>query len=1324
MTHAQGIDTGRPYAPRIALRWLAETPDVRHRCVDGSLLFADISGFTRLSERLAARGRAGAEEVVGLVGRIMTALIAEIETWGGDVCVFAGDALIVLFEGEGSAMRAARAAAEVRAWITSNGLVDTSVGRVNLRVSIGVATGPVDLVMAGGEDRALFLVGPTTTSVVRMEREATAGEVMVDTATAAGLDPEQLRDGRGDGHLLRRVIPPARAVGAPRAPDGVDARPMVTPPLRPFLEADIQALESEHRQGTIAFVLASGLDERLASGPVGVAAVAADLDAWFRAACEAGERHGVTVLDTDVTADGATLFLAAGAPVATGEEEERMLRALRDILAIPEAERLRLRAGANRGPVFAGDLGTPHRRTYTAMGDTTNLAARIAHRASPGQLLATADVLARTTTEFASEALPAFTAKGKTEPVVPYLVGAPSGIRARSGARLPLTGRDAELAVLRSALADAAAGRGGLVEITGEAGAGKSRLVAELLEDPAVAARMIVRCSTSDAAIPYGALRPALHELADIPPDAGADVAGERLAAWLADVLPDAAPWLPLLAIPFGAAAAATPEVEELAPAFRRARLHVELGRVLATALPGSSVILLEDMHWADEATIAFVSALAASPGAGRWLIVALRRPGPALVPGLTISRLELAALRPDAVARLALAAADRPLSDADLAGIVERAAGNPLFARELAEAAVATGSVDRLPERLESLIASRIDRLGPRELRLLRRAAVLGRTVDVDLLAEALAGDHDVRDLALWNGLHEFVSWEGPSVLRFRHDLVRDAAYEGLPHARRHEIHLGLALAIERRAGDDTDPVAAVLATHFDEGGRPSEAFRYARRAGDIARAQYANADAAALYRRALASAPQVSGLSPGSVAEVAEAMGDTAEPAGRYDEALEAYDRARRLARRRDDGPGAANSVLDLARLARKSGLVSERTGNYDAAIRWYGRARRLLADHAEAHGGSAAVREDSLTAHARREDALAARARREDALAARLVVDIAGIRYRQGRYAACVAEALPVLEPAAAGGHRDVLANAYYLLHAAYGDLGSPEVARYRDLALPIYEELGDLVGQGNVLNNLGIEAYFEGRWDDALALYRRSRDAKSRAGDIANAATQSNNEAEILSDQGHLPQADALLRDALRVWAAAGYQIGVALATSNLGRAAARAGRHDEALGLLEEAEAAFGRIGAKGYVDETRARIAECLALAGRAGEARRVARETLVRVRHEAEQSVLAAQLERTLAWADLVDGRTADAAVHVAASLREARALAAAFEAALTLDTAAALPNRAPADVARDRAEVASILGGLGVVSVPPVPGAREGWLTADGGGGAGTPA
>jgi class 3 adenylate cyclase/tetratricopeptide (TPR) repeat protein len=1283
-------DAARSYAPRLALRWLAEAPDERHRRVDGSLVFLDISGFTRLSERLAAHGRAGAEEVVGLVGTVMTALVGELERWGGDVCIFAGDALVVLFEGEGSATRAARAAAEVRHWIGANGTVRTSVGRVALRVSIGVATGPIDLVLAGeGDgDRALFLVGPTTTSVVAMEREAVAGEVMLDAATAAAVDPSLLREGRAGGRLLRRVQPPAREAQLPDIPPGVDALPLVTPPLRPFLRGGA-GLESEHRQATVAFVLAGGTDGRLAE-PGGQDAVAADLSAWFGAACEAGERHGVTVLDTDATADGAVLFLAAGAPVATGEEEERLLRALRDILAIPEAGRLRLRAGTNRGPVFAGDLGASWRRTYTAMGDTTNLAARIAHKAEPGQLLATADVLARSETEFASRPLPAFKAKGKAEPVIPYEVGAPAGARTRAGRRLALAGRDAELRILRQALEAAHAGRGGLVEIVGEAGSGKSRLVAEVLSMPGVVAPLAVRCSTSAAATPYGAARVALRDLAGIAQDASGDEAGRRLAAWVADLLPDVAPWLPLLAIPFGADADATSEVDSLAPAFRRDRLHAELARVLGTALPAGAVVLLEDLHWADEASLALIGGLAASPEGRHLLLLALRRPGPAPVAAEPLARIELAGLPPEAVAALALDAADRPLSDADLSGIVARAAGNPLFARELAEVAAATGSVDKLPERLESLVASRIDHLDPRGRRLLRRAAVIGRVVDVDLLAEVLAdeGDaRDARDLGLWSDLDEFVSWEGPSVLRFRHDLVRDAAYEGLSHARRHELHRALALTIERRAGEATDPVAAELATHFGEGQLPEPAFRYARRAGDLARAQYANVDAAALYRRAMARAGQVRDLPASTVADVAESLGDVAELAGRYHEALSAYDRARRLhrfQRERPDVSGHGDAYADadwahqdgdagfhLARLARKSGIVSERIGRYDAAIRWYGRARRLIGE------------DTSAGVHAPN----------EDRLATRLMIDVAGIRMRQGHYAACVAAALPAVAAAERGGHRDLLANAYYLLHAAYGDLGSPEVARYRDLALPIYEELGDVVGQGNVLNNLGIEAYFEGRWDEAVDLYRRSRDAKARAGDIANAATQSNNEAEVLSDQGRIAEAERLLRDALRVWSAAGYQIGVALATSNLGRAAARAGRHDEGLELLERAAALFERIRAGGYVDETRA-----------------VASETLARVRRESEQSVLAAQLERTLAWAALIDGVPSAAAAHVAASLREARALGAAYEVATSLETAATLPDRSPADIARDRAEAASIFETLGVLSVPAVPGTAAG--------------
>lgn len=1276
-----------PYVPHLAIGWLAEPTPAAHRRVDGSLLFADVSGFTRLSERLAVHGRVGAEEVVGLVSDVLTALIAEIEAHGGDVLVFAGDALVVLFDGEDSARRAGSTASAIRRWFETRGSIPTSVGRVTLRISIGVASGPVDLLLAGDTARAIFVAGSTVSAMIRLERAAAAGEILVDERVAVALGPASLGPARAEGWLVRRsasvsnpdTAGPAgvgwRAPPSPGTLADVDVTPLIPAPLRPFL-AGGGALESEHRLATIAFVLAGDLDARLADDP---ATVAADLDALYRAAATAADRHGVTLLGTDVTPDGATLFMAAGAPVSTGDDEERMLRALADILAIPQAGRLRLRAGANRGPVFAGDVGAPQRRTYTAMGDTTNLAARIAARAAPGELLATADVLVRSAADFATEALTSFTPKGKRAPVIPYRIGREVGRRALTPTRLPLAGRDDELARLRSALVGATRRAGRTVTIVGDAGTGKSRLAQELLTDETIAGRFVARFTPADEGTPYSGLRDGLRELAAIADEADPAAAGARLSEWVDGLAPALRPWLPLLAIPFGAMVVETPEVAGLASGVRRDRLHAAMADLLGEALPRPAILVLEDLHWADEASVALLTALVQTKPAAWWLVLALQRPSARPFGGPGATRIELGTLDAEAVVRLALdAAGGSPLSDADLDAIVERAAGNPLFVRELAAVAVQDGSMDALPERLETLLASRIDRLDGRRRALLRRAAVLGRTVDLEVLDEVLSDVEDVQhDLAAWSDLEEFVAWVDPGRIRFRHDLVRDAAYEGLSHARRRRLHARLAVAIERRAGEASDEVAGVLALHFERGGVLESAYRYARRAGDVARSQYANIDAAAQYRRALVCASGIPGLAPGEVAAVAGSLGDVAELAGRYDEALRAYARARALLRAaaRADAPGAAGHQADrdlgMADLARRTGIVCERAGHYGAALAWYSRGRRRL----EGIGG-----------------------REAETLRIRLDLDRAGIRFRQGRYGASVRIALQAADAAERIGERALLAHAYYLLHAAYGDLGSADVARYRHLALPIYEEIGDLVGQGNVLNNLGIEAYFEGRWDDALELYARSKAAKTRAGQVANAATQSNNEAEILSDQGRFSEAEALLRDALRIWRAAGYEIGIALATSNLGRVAARAGRHDDGLAILEDAAERFEHIGARGYVDETRTRIAECLVLASRPAEAEAVAVETLARVRREAETSVLESQLERTLGWCALLRGDPEAAGAHLEASLLAARALKADFEVALTLRARLAIPGDAMAGLGR---EADAILAGLGVIAV-----------------------
>jgi tetratricopeptide (TPR) repeat protein len=230
---------------------------------------------------------------------------------------------------------------------------------------------------------------------------------------------------------------------------------------------------------------------------------------------------------------------------------------------------------------------------------------------------------------------------------------------------------------------------------------------------------------------------------------------------------------------------------------------------------------------------------------------------------------------------------------------------------------------------------------------------------------------------------------------------------------------------------------------------------------------------------------------------------------------------------------------------------------------------------------------------------------------------------------------------------------------------------------------------------------VDAYFDGRWEEALDAYRRSGDLSRQAGDVVSGARASNNEAEILSDQGRLEEAGERFEEALRVWRAARYPVGIALATSNLGRVAARAGRFEEAHSLLEQARAEFEHIGADAFVHETDARIAECLVLEGRYKEADGLAARTLQAV-GEDEATVLGAALERLLGYA-AVQARTPakEAQAHLDRSLAHARSLGAQYEIGLTLKAIDDTNSRG----SEPDGEAKRILAALGVLSTPSPP-------------------
>ncbi|MGC9961347.1 MAG: adenylate/guanylate cyclase domain-containing protein [Acidimicrobiales bacterium] len=1230
-----------PYLPRLAVEWLAESPAEVHRRLEGTLLFVDVSGFTALTERLAARGKVGAEEITDVIGSVFSEMLGVAAAYGADLLKWGGDASLLFFSGPMSAARACRAAVLMSRTMSRIGHLRTSAGRVNLGVSIGAHSGAFDFYLLGDRHRELVVTGPAATETARMETIAEAGEVLVSRETASHLDRAVLGEAKLEGVLLARA-PDAAEVTAGTSPSlgDVDVACLLSAETRAHLLGGGE--QAEHRQATVAFVAFSGVDTlSVREGPQ---AVAADLGPLVRSAQEAAEVYGASFHSTDIGPDGGKIILLGGVPVQRGNDTERVLRSVHDIVtAHPVGSRIGLRVGVNAGRVFvfSHDVGLGQRRIFSITGDAVNLAARVMGQAGQRQVLATDDTVTRARNPFETEPVPPFHVKGKTEPVLASAVGAPlHNVAAAAGDGLSFVGRDDELADLLRVADAAAAGVGSVVEIVGAAGIGKSRLVSEAIDRwPLDTLR--VACEEYGSATPYLAFRRVFRRLLAGAADAAPNVVAAELRRVVAHSLPELVPFLPLLADVVDVPVPSTRAVDELEPRFRRARLEHCAVQLLRVYLTSPSALVLEDAHVIDEASASLLGRLLLELGELPLLVVVTREPGTGLDLPEAADRMiiELQALDVEAAQHLAREAGGPLIPPAQIAVVIDRANGNPLFLRELLRAAAEAGGVDELPESLEPLLAAQIDHLSPSDRQVLRAAAVLGGHFDPELLPELLDSGVVVDD-AVWQRLGAFVT---PTAVgrRFAHGLMRDAAYEGLAFRRRRELHVRAARAIEART-TTPDDVADLLSIHWMHAEGYEQAWRYSRLAGEHARALWAHAEAATFFARALDAAHRLGMLPPAEVSAVAEALGDACELSAGYERAGRAYSEARRLG-----GAG-----VQRARLLRKTGVLYERQGKYRQALNCYTRGRHLLASSDRA-----------------------ARTER-----AELDLASAGIRSRQGRYQDCWGFATEAASEAVRARHRAGLAHALYLQHMMSIRLGRPEDDLGRR-ALAIFQELGDLVGQGNALNNLGIAAYYRGDWVEAREHYEHSRDVRARSGDVVGTATEENNIAEILSDQGHLEAARGPFESARATWLAAGYRVGVALATSNLGRLAARGG--DVALGrqLLATALDDFQSIRSVFFAAEAQVRLAECQLLEGEFSAAAVSCEALLGRLRGRAGLEPSEVSTLRILGTARTLAGVTGAALEESASSARaldeaieRATALGAQYELALCLATAAAV--------------------------------------------------
>ena len=444
-----------------------------------------------------------------------------------------------------------------------------------------------------------------------------------------------------------------------------------------------------------------------------------------------------------------------------------------------------------------------------------------------------------------------------------------------------------------------------------------------------------------------------------------------------------------------------------------------------------------------------------------------------------------------------------------------------------------------------------------------------------------------------------------------------RDAAYEGLSYRSRRSLHGRAGDAIEVAAGANPEDQAELLSLHFLHAQRHTDAWRYALVAAERARAIYANLEAAEFYERALEAGRHLAHADAGELVEVHERLGQVRERAGAFERADTAYRAARRLV-----GGDVVSEARLLLRLARLQGLLDR----YSRGLGWLTRGLRRL----EGVDGTAAAGQRS-----------------------QLIAAYAQFCMDEGHARRAITWCRRAIDAAATAGDREAEAQARKVWDWALLELGELEEPTNYMRSLALYEELDDIRGQSNILNNLGVVAYWKGSWDEAIELWQRSRDLVERTGDSVTSALITLNTAEIEIDQGRLDEARVLLDEALPVLRAAGHRFGVVLAKLDLGRVAYLGGRPEDGLRLLGEAGTEASGLGAQALVFEAQARTAECRLFAGDAAGARRVADETMERVRAVPGAAALVLLLHRVRGLASLRLGDRAAAEAAFAAQPR-----------------------------------------------------------------------
>ncbi len=1061
----------------------------------GAALFADISGFTPLTEALvqALGPQRGPEELSRWLNDVYAALLSEVENYRGSVISFSGDAITCWFDDRRmedldrpatipSAVRATACALAMQKTIRRFAQVDIpGAGIVSLAIKVVITVGPARRFLIGDPTIQLVdvLAGETLDRLAIGEHHAQRDEVFLDRHAVAALgETIEVSEWREDSETGERfaVVSRMKADLEPDPWPPLDTNALsnnllkswLLPPVYDRLRNGMGEFLTELRPTVALFLRFAGIDYDAD------AEAQSKLDTYLQAVQRILTRYDSYLMQLTIGDKGSHFYISFGAPLAHEDDAIRALAAALELRDLQMDFISEVQIGISQGLTRTGACGGVFRRTYSTIGDAVNMAARLMQNAPLGQVLVNQNVRKATFHNFSWEELPPLVVKGKSQPVTALRL---IDVQERHGIRLhepkyalPMVGRTAELALVEQKLDLALRGHGQIVGITAEAGMGKSRLLAEVIR--LARGRNVLgyggECQSYGTSTSYLVWQDIWRGFFNLAPAWSMVEQIESLKGQLTEIDPLLLPRLPLL----GAVLNLQIPDNELTRSFdaklRKESLESLLVDCLRRQARGMPILLvLEDCHWLDPLSHDLLEVISRAIADLPVLIVMAYRPpqldirlAPRVRQLLNFTEISLTDLPAEEIEQLVkfklsqIYGEAAKLPKALIERISLRAEGNPFYIEELLnylhdrnidpQQPEALAQID-LPDSLYSLILSRIDQLTENQKTVLKVASVIGRWFRASMLwgvyGQFGGQERVLKDLDTLSAL-DLTPLDTPEpelAYLFKHIVTQEVAYETLSFATRAMLHDQIGQYIESHYPEALDQYVDLLAFHFERSENRPKKSEYLLKAAEAAQANYANTAAITYYQRVLHLLPEaqrVVGLLK---------LGQVLELVGEWENAEEINREAERLA-------GSIDDSQSQAQAQRASGWLLRKRGEYSAA------EQRLL----QARDGYQRLDDQAGVSH--------------------VLADIGEIYRLQGKYSEARAYYEESLDLAATitDSPTRQKARAHALKGAGTVATWQGEYAMARELnqeSLALRRELGDTPGVATLLNNLGIIARFQ-------------------------------------------------------------------------------------------------------------------------------------------------------------------------------------------------------------------------------------------------------